>query len=340
MDDITTTEGRLSLNFFKEFMEGLADELSGGNRLAAFLRKLNDEPNAGFKRFYIEELLGRSSESGVVASEMIFDRWQAIIDCINTDEFAHRHCKALMEAFPHLKRKFFIHVYKSGGTTIFKSIEKSGRYATTLTPNAVLDGWTPDRIKYLREIAFWLCKPECEAVTVFGHHSARWLISQNIKRGQDEVFTVMRHPLDTMISYLNFILTSVDGDEQNLAIDKWREELGLSGRIQGREHALELAPKILSMHIGSNLACELLGVSPDFLGAKEGAAILGVQFILFEDVDKFIASQGLPAIPRQNVSRLFLKAADLPSSIVDTIYGKIGEDLKLYSWAKRYATKI
>ncbi len=291
-----------------------------------------------FSRFYYEEILGRSPEAAVFAQETIADPGRRIAELLCCAEFMSLHDIVLQKEFSHLSREFFLHVPKSGGTTTFWALASDERFCPIHLFPGFDNGWFTNRLEYLRETVVRLLNPQAQYVIGFGHPAVSRVLENNLKRGWDNVFTILRDPIETALSWVNYVLTQLSIDPGHPDVVSWRNILELPEETFSldRHTVLELAPKIIERIVPGDPACNILGVAPRLGSVIETASVLGLKIIRFDQVDDYIRYRGVGACKRMNVSERLIEMSDLNQPTRLKIYDKNAEDLKLYDWVSRH----
>jgi hypothetical protein len=306
---------------------------TGLDRLGAALAQ---NQNATKQRFFYEEILKRNPESFEAAMIEVASPADAIRGFLSSEEFVIRHNKLLLDEFADLKRELIIHVPKSGGTTLMNSYQRHAAYASLADEHYVLANCT-DRLDYYRGRVEDLTRPGVTSVVITGHVKAPFIFENGLKRGNDEIFSILRDPVDSSVSFVNYILTELKSGSAHRENESRRVLLGLGPDepIEGPEMVQRLARAIVENLMPSQNLCSMFSRYDKFDDAANMIAILGVRFIPVDKLDQFMTEKGLPFERRENVSSRFLEFSDIARSTRMLIYEKIGEDLKLYSWLER-----
>jgi hypothetical protein len=300
--------------------------------------ELKDEGPTQHWRFYYEEILGRSPETVTLAQMPVDAPTDAICAMLTSDEFLEKHDIVLQREFPQLTRDLFLHIPKSGGTTIFHAFESDDRFCSLhLFPNPY---WFSDRLGYLKNTIRRLTNSKTRYVCLWDHPPAVRFLQNRLKRGWDNAFMTLRDPIDAGVSWINYVLTHVtnDASTHGEAIT-WRRQLGLPERpdIKSRAAALSLIPKIIDLFVPPNAICTTLGRAPNLESALEMAMILDLKIIPLVQVDDYIRYRGIGTYRRMNESERFVELFDLDHRSRVALYDKNDEDLKFYAWTVRHA---
>jgi hypothetical protein len=309
----------------------------------AGLRRLDEDLRrrgpSQFARFYIEELLGRSPDTAVVAQEIVLSPSRRIREILSSNEFMAQHDIVLQREFAHLSREFFFHIPKSGGTTVFEAFRSDSRFCPIHLFRGYDNGWFAERLGYLRNTILRLTDPHARHMFVYGHPSATRMLSNNLKRGWDTAFTILRDPIDACLSWINYVLTLVATRPTHPDVIRWRNSLGMAEEpfVSDRSAVIKLVPRIVELIVPSNPICGILGIEPCLESVLDTAAILDLKIIRFEQIDEFIRFRGITRHERRNVSTRHIEFSDLDQGIRLAMYEKSSEDIKLFDWVSRHA---
>src|SRR5579883_2486639 len=176
------------------------------------LKRLDDALKAygpaRYSRFYYEEILGRSPEIPEYASYPVPVPSEYIAMMLSSDEFLLTHDILLQRSFPHLIREFFLHVPKTGGTTLFYAFQGDSRYCTLQLYPGYDNGWFSEPLRYLHGVICRLTHPAVQHVITYGH------------------------PLEGAISWLNYVFTLLAEDPGHPDVTSWRNTLEISTDFQ------------------------------------------------------------------------------------------------------------
>ncbi|HTV43949.1 MAG TPA: hypothetical protein VMF05_01415 [Stellaceae bacterium] len=308
----------------------------------AGLRRLDDELRqrgpSQFARFYIEEMLGRSPATAAEARELVLCPSRRISEILSSNEFMGRHDIILQREFPHLSREFFFHIPKSGGSTLTAALDSDGRFCPIDISQGRDSGAFAYRLASLRNTILRLANPRTRSVLIIGHPSVKRILSYQLKRGWDHAFTILRDPIDSSLSMINYVLTRLCDYPTAQDSATWRDILQLPDDpfLPDRRRALELAPKIVELLVPDNPTCGALGTEPLLESVLDNAVILDLKIIRFQQIDDYIRYRGVARHKRFNISTRYVELSDLDRRLRLTIYDKNAEDLKFYDWVGRH----
>ena len=144
------------------------------------------------------------------------------------DEFQAGLLSRFAEAYSDKRRLIFVHVPKCAGTDLSNKLKT--RYPW-VDYNIMDTDWTTKRamLRHLSRLAVQLRFADC--LYLCGHGGLDFYMDHHLIRPIDEIFTVVRNPLEIMVSQINYVLTrfSQDATKGEVGPDT-REWLGLIGR--------------------------------------------------------------------------------------------------------------
>jgi hypothetical protein len=264
-----------------------------------------------------------------------------LLNALQGVEFQRGFVRLFCSAFPEKRRHFFIHIPKSAGTDLIANL--SPRFPTldwVLTHEA----WTTKPALFSRIAALVHESQFSPDLFIHGHMGLHWVLSQKLLRYGDEIFTVVRDPIDAALSQVNYILTRLlkSGADPNPRPDlaKWLEALGLA-RLETetpRSRLLELAQRALRIPslVPDNPLCHSLGLLPG--GGRTNARValenLVIANVELTDTDRYQGwlreKFGILAKSRHNASRPILTRDILTREDRDYLDGIVAEDREVY----------
>jgi hypothetical protein len=178
------------------------------------------------------------------------------------EEFQKRLLNFVLEAYPEKRRLLFVHVPKCAGSDLTSFLTKTN---PAFNFRLVDRAWvTSDKmfsaIKVLAdELAY------ADHIFVHGHVALRQYIADGLVRFDDEVFTIVRDPLDMVMSRINYMLARIASDPEQSRVDT-RDWLRLLNPAAFRavietDDSREAAREMLFAHglIPANPVCRFLG---------------------------------------------------------------------------------
>lgn len=245
-------------------------------------------------------------------------------------QFAVRN---LLDAFPDTPRLLFVHVPKCAGTDLTGALRE--RYVSIDSAMENPHWYTAEqRFKYLRDLV--LAAPFTDALFVRGHVPLRYYVNQSLIRPNDQIFTVLRDPVDVIISMMNYVLTRFRDDPVGATPDtrQWLANMGLRGLPSIADAAgwRDLASRILREPrvVPDNILCNALG---------RGDAASALDFLVASDIEitdltryePWLAQRwGIARSARANESVKFVTRSSLPADDLALIQTKVAEDRILF----------
>jgi hypothetical protein len=244
-------------DFFEEF-RFYRDSIG----LDGFLGRFDLEKMSPRQIYYIVH--GRMPDSLVAATGDLRDEISDIfVAALCSDEFRTSFISRFLASFPEKKRIIFVHIPKCAGSTL--SAYLVGRYVSLLTdlqnPKIINDA---DFFRSIKDLV--LESLVSDTVYVHGHTHLSTYARWGAIRLDDQVISVVRNPVDLVISQINYVLTRIFSDESPVGPDTagWRSEFGISEEDvtrQDPEFIDKLAVKILHHQgvVPANVMCRFLG---------------------------------------------------------------------------------
>jgi hypothetical protein len=193
-------------------------------------------------------------------------------------------------------------------------------------------GWyTPEaRFAYLRDLA--LAEPFVDAFFVRGHVPLRFYVNQALIRPGDQIFTVLRDPVDVVISMVNYVLTRLRNDPRGDSPDtrQWLAGLGLPSLPDGLTPAdwLGFARKVLRERrvVPDNILCNALGLG-DAASSLENLVASDIEITDVPRYEPWLRTRwGITGSRRANESEKFVTRATLGDDDLALIDAKTQED--------------
>ena len=248
------------------------------------------------------------------------------------DAFRRGILKNLLDAFPEKRRVIFVHVPKCAGTDLSVALEQ--RFHTVIGTLDHPDSFTPEGLLlYLRNLV--IAAPLVDTWFVRGHVPLRRYVSQNLIRPTDQIFTVVRDPIDILISSINYRLTRFSTDPEGRAVDtrQWLKKLDLARFPDAPDQAqiVHLATRMLADPgvIRPNILCGSLGTTT----AESAITYMTGSDIEVTDTsryDRWLGSRWGLTTQRANTSRRFISRNELDAGLKARIEKMVTEDRELY----------
>ncbi len=256
--------------------------------------------------------------------------------CLTSDGFQRNIVPTVLRAFPEKQRLIFVHVPKCAGTHLTVHLKQ---LYPSLDQGMAIPHWTPRHELFRRLSWFARLLPLYDAIFVSGHTQLRFYAEQGLLRPSDRVFTVLRDPVDILISQLNYVLTRMTADSSSCSLGQdtreWLQMLGLEFPDDPTDPAwLERVATKAVRHpniIPKNPICYWLGQWT----AETALSLLRLNSVEITETSRFDLwmkqSWGVESGRRFNESRAFFTRNSLPPPLLDQIRNKVSEDWTLYA---------
>ncbi len=262
---------------------------------------------------------------------------------LGSSEFRQNLPAIMLAAYPEKRRLLFVHIPKCAGSNLMAHL--SGRFASLNT--SLLEESVAPRPRMLLALKHYALEMQvADTVVVHGHNTLQRYEKWGALRFQDEVFTVIREPLDLMMSQLNYILNRIYAQRSPPASDTlgWRGVFDVkeTQTLPSGNRLLELASRILRDRgvVKANVVTEFLG---------GGACDLAVERIVTRDVEVTDMQRyqawcrtrwHISSLKRVNASEKYLDWKDLPAADQALIHDVTTEDAKLHRMVSARLTAL
>ena len=253
------------------------------------------------------------------------------------DEFQAGLLSRFAEAYSDKRRLIFVHVPKCAGTDLSNKLKTRFPWVDY---NIMDTDWTTKRamLRHLSRLAVQLRFADC--LYLCGHGGLDYYMDHHLIRPIDEIFTIVRNPLEILVSQINYVLTRFSQDaKKGEAGPDTLEWLGLIG--------LESLPETISEDFVRHAAEVIIGnpsiVTPNSLcfwlagrGADAGAAMTALINSDIELTDTphykdWLARRwNIVSDSRDNASVKFLTLDTLSGEQQDYLREISQEDMKLH----------
>ncbi len=288
-------------------------------------------------------VLGRHPETiGQAMPASGYDIRQHFRAALVSKEFRSRFLATFLKVYWSKGRDVFIHVPKCAGTDLILSL---GCRSVPLPKLLEIEGWLSDA-EFL-EITAGLARAAMtsERLFIYGHMDLGGYIDRAGIRPDDRVFTVLREPIDMMVSQANYAVGRVRQDPIGRDPDAagYLRQLGLTSLPEGismddlKDLTLKamLDPKITE----PNRACFYLGRGSKaiFSTALENLIIHDVEITTTKNYDRWLSERwGIASSSHHNRSHPLLPNVEARHLHGEALAAASTEDRKLYdvvSWA-------
>jgi hypothetical protein len=261
-------------------------------------------------------------------------------------EFRKRFLGAFLRAYQSKGRDVFIHVPKCAGTDLILNL---GCRSIPLPKMLEIEGWTDD-VEFL-EIVAGLARAATadERLFVYGHMELGGYVDLAGIRPDDRIFTVLRDPLDLMVSQANYAVGRMRQDPTGREPDaaNYLRQLGLTrlpdgisaGDLKDLTFKALLDPSITK----PNVSCFFLGRGSTtvFATALENLIIHNVEITTTNNYDRWLNERwGIASSSHHNRSEPLLPNAEARRVCGPALAAATAEDQKLFdivSWGLQQA---
>jgi hypothetical protein len=162
-------------------------------------------------------------------------------------EFQRKVIMLILNAYPEMRRLLFIHVPKCAGTDL--RIALSARYPA-LDVGLTRSEWTSSQrlFEIIQQVALGL--RFSDTILLHGHIRIVAAINGELVRPTDNIITVVRDPMEIILSNINYIITRILQDQESGTdapdTREWKRQLGI-GRLPPDMPGDTLAPLFKTM---------------------------------------------------------------------------------------------
>jgi hypothetical protein len=263
------------------------------------------------------------------------------------DAFQAELLPLLLRTYPEKQRAIFLHIPKCAGTNLSNKLKTRYPWADF---NIMDVHWT-SKDAMLRHLSRLVTQLRfADSIYLCGHAMPDYYRQHGLVRPTDQVFTVVRHPFEVMMSQVNYVLTRfwIDGERGEIGPDvkEWLELIGIDALPSklSEEFAQEAGMRVLRNTdiVRPNSLCYWLGGN----GADAQAALssLIAQNVEVTDTHHYGAWLAerwkIRSRSRDNPSMRFFEVDKLPRIQRDYMRDISGEDLKLYQAVEKSIEQV
>jgi hypothetical protein len=282
-------------------------------------------------RYFYRSFLKRDPETAAVATRPFGSLADELRAVTLSPEFKRNFGVLVPDEFPHLQRDLFIHIPKTGGTSVYLTAEQDPRFVVLRSPfpdHTEIADWK----EYYCEAANRLFSP-ARFLFIKLHLTAHDVFNFRLLRPQDRIYTIVRNPVFLMVSAINYILTSlaisVGQPNPPVSVLDIRRALGFEvDQDVGTDIDEPLILNVLDGCLWENPMCNFLGAA-DADTAYDNIRKLGIQVYDITALEDFFRERNWKPV-RENKSREFVTIDCLSTRILHQIHAMTYEDLKLY----------
>jgi hypothetical protein len=279
-------------------------------------------------------VLGRHPEPWFQTAASDYSPIELLKEALECEEFQQNIVRLLLNAYPEKRRLIHIHIPKCAGTHLSKRLRvkypgvSKDLEVKSLTPKSLL-------FETLHDIAISI--PFFDAILVHGHSSISCYLENQLCRPGDYVFTVVRNPVEIVVSHVNYMVTRFLRDPGFVDPDtsEWSGLLGLTPAEfdQSPEGLANLARQILREPLvhARNPLCGYLG-DGDVESALNAIVRSNIEITDFSRYDLWFEQKfGIATGVRENVSEKILKLSELTADDIKSLQDLTHEeDKRLY----------
>lgn len=254
-----------------------------------------------------------------------------------SSEFQSKVIAGLLNHFGEYERELYVHIPRCGGTDLRVVL---GDVLFPLPKDLALEEWT-EKEALLQHLRRFACARKTPPLKFFvcGHFTLGEYINLGFIRACDHVFTVLRHPVDRVLSHVNYIVHAMRQDPKMVRPDTrlWASWLNLANldNVRWEELPLEILKSPAFKSDFTNLICNCLG-DGTFKSAVRNILTSKIEIIFLKDYDAWLAKKWQVVSRRVNAAEKYISYSDLSLSMRLTLLDElVGEDLKLYDFVAR-----
>lgn len=261
-----------------------------------------------------------------------------ILQLLDSVEFRETILGRVLGLYPQVRRGFFVHVPKTAGTSVTLCLESiEGGYVWWSGWQDPLLTTSADLVGYLDKARARLESGDVQTFWTTGHNSLRDLRRTGLLVPGAQVFSVVRHPVEVVVSQCNYMVSEILARPLaplHLRWASWLSETQPSHDVEDRAAA---ARRMLhAPHFGAHykdVTCHYLG------GGSAAEALSSVRaarcrLVQLPQLQQYLAELGATAVLAElNVSprgRLLVEDLDF-SDLTRVLDHLVPEDLKFWS---------
>jgi hypothetical protein len=268
-----------------------------------------------------------------------YDPKRHLMEALCSSEFQASVSAKILRAYPEKPRDVFVHVPKCAGTDFI--LNRAQSHAALLVPKMLDDeGWIPkeELFEWLKTLA--AAAPHFDKFFVYGHLFLKDYIDGVGVRAEDRIFTILRDPIDLLISQANYAITRMRQDPFATAPDtkEFFSLLGLQAlpapislselrelAVRALLHPEIARPNSICLHLGS-------ADPPLYRTAIANVIAHEVEITTTSRYVEWLARRWrIVAGPRHNESDHWLRRSDLSDDVLDDLQQRTAEDRVLFA---------
>ena len=164
------------------------------------------------------------------------------IAALSSGEFQSQLAARLVRAFPEKRRLFYVHIPKCAGVELASHLISRYPSINTNLLDPVLTSRPEELFLAIKHVVLEIAVSDTIFISGHTHLGTYQSWNGNGIRYEDEVFTVVREPIDQIVSQINYVLTRIFTGEGPVPLDTkgWRVEFGVD------DLGIKTSPKLCS----------------------------------------------------------------------------------------------
>ena len=292
---------------------------------------------------------GRSPESiSKALSDDAYDPGKHFSAALLSSEFQNNIMRLLLASYPEKSREVFIHIPKCAGTDLVLNVASRRLGVPQMLG---LDGWI-SKEEFLTALSnFARAAPFYDDLFVYGHIELNDYVALAGVRPNDRIFTIIRDPIDLMLSQANYAVSRLTQDPTGTDPDTYLilRYLDLKALPENPSHEFlkNLAVRCLldSRIAQPNRICHYLGKgkTPSYEQAIENVVTYNIEVTVAEKYKRWLQERWqLQTNSQHNRSISFLSKREASLFFSEQLAPLILEDKKFFdviTWALNTADR-
>jgi len=259
-----------------------------------------------------------------------------LVAALESQTFQENIIGYLLRAFPEKRRDIFLHIPKCGGTDLITNLEPR---SLSISKRLEDTAWT-SKASFFAEVAKLIQKmPFFDNIFVHGHITIYEYNRFADLRPGDSLFSVLRDPVDQLLSQANYAVSRLVMDPAGRSPDTRQtlNRMGLASLPEGlRDSELrEIALGLLKNreHFISNPICRHLSGVPggNYETTIKTIMLYDIELTTMAFYNRWLHRRfGVNATTHHNASTKYLGRDDILAVLADELPSLIGEDQKVF----------
>lgn len=219
------------------------------------------------------------------------------------DEFRANAVDIIGRSLPDIQRVFFVHIPRTGGTSLERSIEQAGGGFLWHTSFSSIE-WLEvesgkrhvDALTYVLSFLAQFERPEARLYVV-GHDPLASILARGRLRAGDIAFSIIRDPALICISALNYIIDTVrrdTGRPDSADWGRWLNALGCTSVFQPTMERSDVQRILHSDRFREeyrNLTAKMISLDGTAQGFHDAIALSGCEFLTPENMRAWVRTR-------------------------------------------------